>query len=98
MCPGRILVIGFAGGRIAEAPTNHVLVKNYSVVGMHWGLYTRVMPDLVRSTHEDLVDLYESGEIDPLITGTAPFEELPKALEKLGDRDTYGKVITRPAG
>jgi NADPH2:quinone reductase len=34
---GRIVVIGFAGGRIAEAPTNHVLVKNYSVVGMHWG-------------------------------------------------------------
>jgi NADPH2:quinone reductase len=31
------LIIGFAGGRIAEAPTNHVLVKNYSVLGMHWG-------------------------------------------------------------
>jgi len=39
---GRILVIGFTSGRIADAPTNHVLVKNYSVVGVHWGLYRKV--------------------------------------------------------
>jgi NADPH:quinone reductase len=94
---GRIVVIGFAGGRIAEVPTNHVLVKNYSVVGMHWGLYTRVMPDLIRSTHEDLIRLYYAGEIDPLISGTFSFEELPGALKQLGSRGTYGKMVTRPA-
>ena len=93
---GRIVVIGFAGGRIAEAPTNHVLVKNYSVVGMHWGLYTRVMPDLVRSTHEDLIRLYEAGEIDPLIYQTVPFDDLPQALNLLGGRGTYGKLIANP--
>lgn len=91
------MVIGFAGGRIAEVPTNHVLVKNYSVVGMHWGLYTRVMPDLVRSTHDDLVLLYERGEIDPLIFRTVSFEKLPMALNFLGSRGSYGKVVTRPA-
>jgi NADPH:quinone reductase len=95
---GRIVVIGFAGGRIAEAPTNHVLVKNYSVVGMHWGLYTKVMPDLVRSTHEELTGLYEAGEIDPLISKTVPFERVPEALKRLGDRATYGKIIIRPDG
>jgi NADPH:quinone reductase len=95
---GRIVVIGFAGGRIADAPTNHVLVKNYSVVGMHWGLYTRMMPDLVRSTHEDLVDLYETGEIDPLISETVLFEKLPEALGLLGTRGTYGKIVLRPDG
>src|SRR5215210_950477 len=94
---GRIVVIGFAGGRIAEAPTNHVLVKNYSVVGMHWGLYTRVMPGLIHTTHEDLMRLYEAGEIGPLISGTVPFEVLPKALKKLGSRGTYGKTIMLPA-
>ena len=94
---GRIVIIGFAGGRIAEAPTNHVLVKNYSVVGMHWGLYTRVMPDLVRSTHRDLISLYERGEIDPLIFETVSFEALPQALDLLGSRGSYGKVVMRPA-
>jgi NADPH:quinone reductase len=94
---GRIVIIGFAGGRIADAPTNHVLVKNYSVVGMHWGLYTRVMPGLIRNTHEDLISLYNAAEIDPLISGTVSFEELPNALEKLSGRGTYGKVVTSPA-
>jgi NADPH2:quinone reductase len=93
---GRILVIGFAGGRIADAPTNHVLVKNYSVVGVHWGLYTRVMPELVRSTHDDIIQLYEDGKIDPLIFETVPFEEIPRALKLLGGRSTYGKLVTRP--
>lgn len=93
---GRIVVIGFAGGRIAEAPTNHVLVKNYSVVGMHWGLYTRVMPDLVSGTHDALIHLHEDGKIDPLIYQTVPFEELPRALNLLGSRGTYGKLVVHP--
>jgi NADPH2:quinone reductase len=95
---GRILVIGFAGGRIAEAPTAHALVKNYSVVGVHWGLYTRVMPEVVRETHEALIQLHEAGEISPLVQDPIPFEELPSALGKLASRGTHGKLITRPAG
>lgn len=95
---GRIVVIGFAGGRIAEAPTNHLLVKNYSVVGLHWGLYAKVMPHLIPETHHELMRLYEAGEIDPLIYKTMPFEEVPEALDLLGSRKTYGKIITRPGG
>lgn len=95
---GRIVVIGFAGGRIAEAPTNHLLVKNYSVVGLHWGLYAKVMPRLIPETHERLVELYEDGKIDPLIHSTVPFEDLPDGLDLLGGRGTYGKLVTRPGG
>lgn len=95
---GRIVVIGFAGGRIAEAPTNHLLVKNYSVVGLHWGLYAKVMPHLIPETHEQLVGLYEGGKIDPLIHSTVPFGELPDGLDLLGGRGTYGKLVTKPGG
>ena len=95
---GRIVVIGFAGGRIAEAPTNHLLVKNYSVIGLHWGLYARVMPHLIPETHEALMKLYENGDIEPLIYDTVPFENLPDALERLAGRETYGKLVTRPGG
>jgi NADPH2:quinone reductase len=93
---GRIVVIGFTSGRIADAPTNHLLVKNYSVVGLHWGLYNDVMPELVAETHEALVRLYEQGKVDPLIFKTVPFEEVPEALELLGSRNTYGKIVTKP--
>ena len=41
---GRILVVGFAGGEIQSAALNHALVKNYSIVGLHWGLYNRFDP------------------------------------------------------
>ena len=93
---GRLLVVGFASGTIAEAPTNHALVKNYSVVGLHWGLYNKVMPQPVAENHEALVDLYAAGSIDPLIYRTVPFEQLPEALELLGGRKTYGKLVTAP--
>lgn len=93
---GRVLVIGFAGGRIADAPTNHALVKNYSVVGVHWGLYRQVAPGLVREVHDDLMRLYEAGEIDPLVHSVVPFEEVPDALVRLGSRGTHGKLVTRP--
>ena len=54
------------------------------------------MPELVRSTHEQLIQLYQDGKIDPLIFKTVSFEDLPKALKLLGGRGTYGKLVTRP--
>jgi NADPH2:quinone reductase len=95
---GRIVVVGFTSGSIADAPTNHLLVKNYSVVGLHWGLYNKVMPELVAETHDALVKLYQNSEIDPLIFNTVPFEEVPEALGLLGSRKTYGKLVTTPGG
>jgi NADPH2:quinone reductase len=94
---GRLVVVGFTSGTIANAPTNHALVKNYSVVGLHWGLYNRVMPKLVAETHDALIELYETGGIDPLIYDAVSFEELPDALELLGSRKTYGKLVTSPS-
>ena len=95
---GRIVVVGFTSSSIADVPTNHLLVKNYSVVGLHWGLYNKVAPELVVETHEALVELYQNDEIDPLIFKSVPFEEVPEALGLLGSRRTYGKLITTPGG
>ena len=90
---GRILIIGFTGGRFADARTNHVLIKNYAVVGVHWGLYNVMNPALVQETHAELVRLFEAGMIDPLISERVSLDEVPAALARLGSRGTYGKVI-----
>jgi NADPH2:quinone reductase len=90
---GRILIIGFTGGRFADARTNHVLIKNYAVVGVHWGLYNVMNPALVRSTHDELVQLFEAGKIDPLISERVGLAEVPAALARLGSRGTYGKIV-----
>ena len=93
---GRLLVIGFAGGRIADAPTNHALIKNYSVVGVHWGLFRSLMPNQSIEIHKQLMSLYENGDIRPLIYKEFSFEDVPRALELLGDRQTWGKLVVRP--
>jgi NADPH2:quinone reductase len=92
---GRILVIGFAGGRIAEAPTNHALVKSYSIVGVHWGLYETRAPEVIRDAHERLVALHASGAIRPRVSQVVDFERLPEALTALATRRTVGKVVAR---
>lgn len=90
---GRILVIGFTSGRFPEAPANHILIKNYSVVGVHWGLYNRLKPEVAPQIHQELVRLYEEGRIDPLISQVLPMEQAPQALTALGSRGTTGKIV-----
>ncbi|WP_251553665.1 NADPH:quinone oxidoreductase family protein [Neobacillus muris] len=93
---GRLLVIGFASGRIPDAPANHALVKNYSIVGVHWGLFRRLYPDKAAAIHKDLMRLYEQGKIRPLIYREYDFKEVPEALEVLAKRRTYGKLTVSP--
>jgi NADPH2:quinone reductase len=74
---------------------NHVLVKNYSVVGVHFGLYSRKMPEIPPQVHDEVVRLYMDGRIDPLVGEVVPMGEAPRALTALGNRATVGKVVVR---
>jgi D-arabinose 1-dehydrogenase-like Zn-dependent alcohol dehydrogenase len=70
-CPafeGQIFVVGFAGGQIQSAALNHALFKNYSIVGLHWGLYTTRNPALVRDCHDELSMLAADGSVKPLVS------------------------------
>jgi NADPH:quinone reductase len=90
---GRLLVIGFAGGTIPSIATNHVLVKNYSVVGVHWGYFNRLYPEKVIKEHDEIMALYEAGKVKPLLYKHFKFNQVPEALELLGGRKTWGKVV-----
>jgi len=93
---GRLVVVGFAGGRIPSVPAGHVLVKNYSVVGLHWGLYRTVDPQVVADAHAALTRLYEAGSIRPLVSERVPMAEAPAALARLASRGTVGKLVVLP--
>jgi NADPH2:quinone reductase len=93
---GRILVVGFTSGRIAQAATNHVLVKNYSVVGLHWGLYNTRAPELIAPAASVLFDLYRAGAIKPLISARMPLAEAPAALASVAGGKSTGKVVLTP--
>lgn len=93
---GRILIIGFTSGRMAESKTNHVLVKNYSVVGVHWGYYRKMRPEVIPEADKALAKLYADGKIKPHVSKVYPFAQLPEALVALGSRKTTGKVVVVP--
>ncbi len=92
---GRIVTVGFTSGRVPEAPVNHVLMKNYSVVGIHWGPYRDRTPNLVRQCHDELLRLYADGSIRPLVTAKPSFEHAPEALRLLADRTSCGKIVVQ---
>ena len=94
---GRLLVIGFASGDIPAAPANHVLVKNYSVVGVHMGGYRQRRPALVRKCYEDLHGRLLAGEISPLVSERIDFDAIPDALQRLAERKTTGRLVFAPA-
>jgi NADPH2:quinone reductase len=90
---GRIVIVGFTSGRIPQAAANHVLIKNYSVVGLHWGLYTRRAPELIPPAARALLDLYEAGKIRTYISTKLPLSQAPRALATVGEGKSTGKVI-----
>ena len=90
---GRILVVGFASGRIPELKVNHALLKNYSVVGFRTRPF-REDPVYRREVHDDLLRLYARGAIDPLVT-EVPFDAAPAALARVGARDSVGRIVVR---
>jgi NADPH:quinone reductase len=93
---GRILVIGFAGGQIQSAALNHALVKNYSIVGLHWGLYQSKIPQLIRDCHAQLTKMVADGAIRPLVSERLGFDEVPAGLQRLADGGTVGRVVFVP--
>lgn len=89
---GRILIIGFAGGTIQSAALNHALVKNYSIVGLHWGLYTSRDQPAVRQCHDALSELAAQGLIRPLVSERLPLADLADGVQRLADGVTVGRV------
>ncbi len=94
---GRILVIGFAGGTIQEAALNHALIKNYSIVGLHWGLYNTYDPASVQQCHTELTALADQGLVNPLVSERLAFDAVPDGLQRLADGTTVGRVVYQAA-
>ena len=90
---GRIVVVGFAGGQIQTASLNHALVKNYSIVGLHWGLYMKHDPELVRICHNELSQLAAGGVARPLVSQRLALDAVADGLQRLADGTTVGRVV-----
>jgi len=90
---GRILVLGFTSGRPALAKTNHLLVKDASVIGYTVGGLQRYRPEQNAKNNEVLMQWLASGRINPYISHTLPMEQAVEGYQLIVDRKVVGKVI-----
>jgi NADPH2:quinone reductase len=90
---GRILIIGFAGGTIQTARLNHPLLKNYSVLGLHFSLYTTQHPAAVREACRELNDLVRAGLINPSVGQEVTFEQANLGLQALAGGSVVGRAV-----
>ncbi|OEV04919.1 alcohol dehydrogenase [Streptomyces nanshensis] len=93
---GRIVVVGFASGAVPTPGLNHALIKNYSVLGLHWGLYNTKDPAAVQACHEELTALAADGSVKPHISERLPLEEGASAVQRVFDGITTGRVVIQP--
>lgn len=96
---GRILVIGFAAGQIEKIPANIVLLKNISIVGLHWGAYYGNEVETIPKVWEALFKLLEAKKITPFVYDKIyqGLESVSAGLQDLADRKTWGKVVVKVA-
>lgn len=93
---GRLLVIGFASGEIPAVKLNRVLLKNISLVGLHWSAYPEREPERIGECFAGLFALAARGGIEPLVSARYALEQAGEALVALGARETVGKVVLVP--
>lgn len=93
---GRLLVIGFASGRIASVPTNIPLIKGFSVVGVRAGEYGRRYPERGEENFDAIWAMAEAGRLNPHVHAALPLAEWREAFEMMRSRKVVGRVIIKP--
>lgn len=90
---GRLVVIGFAAGEIPSLKANYLLLKNISVCGLQWSDYRDRTPERVEEVQADIFRLWQTGAVKPQLMKEYPFNELPVALDLIGQGKVRGKAV-----
>jgi NADPH2:quinone reductase len=94
---GRLLTVGFASGSIPELPSNRLLLKEGSALGVFWGEAAKRDPALLREVHAALLTLYRAKQVAPLIGARFALASAPSALAALRARKSVGKIVLAPS-
>lgn len=93
---GKLMVVGFTSGRIADISTNIPLIKGFSVVGLRAGEYARRLPERGRAIQSAIAALAEAGRITPAIDRTLPLTRWREGWDAMARRELVGKVVFLP--
>ena len=90
---GRLVVIGFAAGRIPTIKANYLLLKNIEVSGLQVSDYRKKTPGEMVSCFSELFAFYEAGKIKPAVMATLPLERFAEGLRLIESRQARGRVV-----
>lgn len=90
---GRLLVVGFAAGRIPSVAANRLLLKNMAAVGVYWGGYVAAHPGYPAKAQAAMNPLVAAGKLRPAISARYAMTDAPKALRDVADRKVMGKAV-----
>ena len=90
---GRLIVIGFASGRIPSLKMNYVLVKNIEVSGMQISDYRKRRPADMQAAFAEIYALHAAGKLKPLPTKAYPIEQFAQAMRDIKDRKVRGRIV-----
>jgi NADPH2:quinone reductase len=90
---GRLLVVGFAAGRIPTLAANHALIKSYSMVGVRAGEWVRKRPAEGPGIRAEINRLAGLGVFKPLVGARYALADALDALRALGERKAPGKIV-----
>lgn len=93
---GRLVVIGFAAGRIPTVKVNYLLLKNIEVSGLQVSDYRKRTPELMAQCLQEIFAWYEAGKLKPAATATYPLDAFAKALQDIVDRRVSGRIVLLP--
>ena len=93
---GRLLVVGFTSGRIAQVSTNMPLIKGFSVIGVRAGEYGRRFPARGRENIDAIWQLAGEGRITPRIDREVPLADWRDAFAAMRDSRMVGKIVLIP--
>jgi NADPH2:quinone reductase len=94
---GKLMVVGFTSGRIAEIATNIPLIKGFSIVGLRAGEYARRFPERGQAIQNAITTLAEEGRITPAIDRTLPLSRWREGFDAMARRELVGKVVFIPS-
>ena len=93
---GKLMVVGFTSGRIADVATNIPLIKGFSIVGLRAGEYARRFPERGQAIQRAIAALAEDGRITPAIDRTLPLSRWREGFDAMARRALVGKVVFVP--
>ena len=93
---GRLVVVGFASGRVPSVKANYLMIKNIEVSGLQVSDYRKRTPNLMAQCMQEIFAMFEAGKLHPTATVTYPLDFFAQALQEIVERRVSGRIVLLP--